>query len=198
MLYSDNAKTFVKCVNEVQKVYGHISPQWKFIVPWFPWWGGWWEHLIRYLKSAVRKTLGVNYLSKSELETTLHETEAFINSRPLAHIGEEPDCDPPLTTSHFLNGKSYGSKTHVNTTPSCISAKDLSEREVIRNQALDKFWALWSNDCIRNLPPVIKGFTSKCNLKKGDLVLVKEERVARLKWPFGVIVHVFPGKDGIL
>ena len=53
VIFSDNAKTFVACVNEMQKVYGHLTPQWKFTVPRSPWWGGWWERLIRSVKSAV-------------------------------------------------------------------------------------------------------------------------------------------------
>lgn len=65
MMYSDNAKTFVACSGQIQKVYGHISPHWKFIVPRSPWWGGWWERLIRSVKSAIRKTLSVKYSSRS-------------------------------------------------------------------------------------------------------------------------------------
>ncbi|XP_064108041.1 uncharacterized protein LOC135216591 [Macrobrachium nipponense] len=198
VLYSDNAKTFVECVSELQKVYGHLSPHWRFIVPRSPWWGGWWERLIRSVKSAVQKTLGGNYISRCELETTLHEVEACVNSRPLTFVSEPPDAPVPLSPSHFLIGRSTGFQTPVNTDPSCISAKDLSDREILRRQILNKFWTVWSNDYIRNLPCVVKGFTPNCDLKKGYLVLVKEDNLSRLHWPLGVIVDVFPGKDGLI
>ncbi|XP_066958212.1 uncharacterized protein [Macrobrachium rosenbergii] len=106
--YSDNAKTFLGASNLLKQHYGPMGPQWKFIVPNAPWWGGWWEHLIRSVKVALRKTLGTKTLSRSELETTLHEVEACINSRPLTFVGEEPDVANPLTPSHFLIGRSAG------------------------------------------------------------------------------------------
>lgn len=58
------------------------------------------------------------------------------------------------------------------------------------------FWKLWSNNYITNLPQVVKGFTMKCNLSKGDFVLIKEENIPRLQWPLGVIINAFVGKDG--
>ena len=198
VLYSDNAKTFVACASELQKVYGHLSPHWKFIIPRSPWWGGWWERLIRSVKSAARKTLGGNYISRCELETTLHEVEVCVNSRPLTYVTDEHDTLVPLSPSHFLIGRSMGYQSQVNTDPSCISAKDLSDGEILRRQTLDKFWTVWSNDYIRNLPCVVKGFSPNCDLEKGDLVLVKEDNLTRLHWPLGVMVDVFPGKDGLI
>ncbi|XP_068247720.1 uncharacterized protein [Palaemon carinicauda] len=48
------------------------------------------------------------------------------------------------------------------------------------------------------LPQVVKGFNKKCDLSKGDLVLIKEDNLPRLKWPLGVIVDVFKGRDGLV
>ena len=42
VFYSDNAKTFVSVSHLLQQHYGPLAPQWKFIVPRAPWWGGWW------------------------------------------------------------------------------------------------------------------------------------------------------------
>ena len=80
--------------------------------------------------------------------------------------------------------------------PCNISVDDLSAREIVRQQQLDKFWITWSNDYLRNLPPVVKGFVSNCDLKIGSVVLVKEDQVPRMSWPLGIVVKVFPGKDG--
>jgi len=198
VFYSDNAKTFVSAARQLQQEYGPLSPQWKFIVPRSPWWGGWWERLIRSVKSALRKTIGVKCLSKIELETTIQEIEACVNSRPLTYVGDEPDVSNPLTPSQFLIGRNAGLQLEVNDQPSCITGKDLIIRESIRQQQLDKFWKLWSNDYLRNLPPVVKGFVQKCNVKKGAIVLVREDYVPRLKWPLGVVTEVFPGNDNII
>ncbi|XP_066940953.1 uncharacterized protein [Macrobrachium rosenbergii] len=93
VFYSDNAKTFVGGSQLLQQHYGPLAPQWKFIVPRAPWWGGWWERLVRSVKSALKKTMGVKCLSRCELETTLHVVEACINSRPLTFVGFVSKCN---------------------------------------------------------------------------------------------------------
>ncbi|XP_066956312.1 uncharacterized protein [Macrobrachium rosenbergii] len=125
--------------------------------------------------------------------------EACINSRPLTFVGEEVDTSNPLTPSHFLIGRTAGVQPEVvEEHSSCVSSKDLCMRETARQRQLDKFWEIWSSDYIRNLPGAIKGFVSKCNVKKGSVVLVKEDNVRRLSWPLGVIIEVYPGKDGVI
>ena len=198
VFYSDNAKTFVGVSHLLQQHHGPLAPQWKFIVPRAPWWGGWWERLVRSVKSALRKTVGVRCLSRSELETTLQEIEACVNSRPLTFVGEEPDVSNPLTPSHFLIGRTAGFQPNVVDHPTCVSSKDLCIRETVRQRQLDKFWNVWSTEYVRNLPYTIKSFVAKCDLKKGSVVLVREDNTPRLSWPLGVIVELFPGKDGIV
>ena len=198
-LYSDNAKTFIGASHLLQQHYGPLSPEWKFIVPRSPWWGGWWERLIRSVKSALRKTLGTKCLSRCELETTLHEVEACINSRPLTFVGDDPDASNPLTPSHFLTGKTAGFQPEkYNEHSSCVSSRDLCMRESARQRQLDKFWEIWSSEYIRNLPCTVRKFVSRCKLKDGSVVLIQEDNVPRLSWPLGVIVKTYPGKDGIV
>lgn len=59
------------------------------------------------VKLAPRKTLGTKKLTTSEGETSLHEVEACINSRPLTFVGEDPES-VPLTPFHFLIGRAAG------------------------------------------------------------------------------------------
>ncbi|XP_064082979.1 uncharacterized protein LOC135198993 [Macrobrachium nipponense] len=198
VIYSDNAKTFVAAKYEVQRMYSHLAPKWNFIASRAPWWGGWWERLIRSVKLALRKTLNLNYVSKSELETILVEIESIINSRPLTYASDEPDSIHYLTPSHFILGRAPHCKSLINVEPCKVTSRDLNEREVVRNQKLEHFWRLWSNNYITNLPQVVKGFNKKCDLSKGDLVLIKEDNIPRLKWPLGVIVDVSKGKDGLV
>lgn len=51
---------------------------------------------------------------------------------------------------------------------------------------------------MRNLPPTVKGFESNCNVKKGSVVLLREDNVPRMNWPLGIITHIFPASDGIV
>lgn len=93
VIYSDNAKTFVKGQTKLLELYGSECPTWKFIAPWAPWWGGWWEKLVGSVKSALKKSVARASLTRQELETVLHEIEACINSRPLTYV--ETDVNDP-------------------------------------------------------------------------------------------------------
>lgn len=162
VFYSDNAQTFVGVSHELQHMYGPLAPNWKFIVPRAPWWGGWWERLIRSVKVSLRKTVGGKCLTRSELETTLHEIEACINSRPLTYINEELANSPTLSPSHFLIGRTTGVQVEgVKDVCVPISVRDLCVREQLRQQQFETFWKLWSNDYIKNLPPAVKSFFSQ-------------------------------------
>lgn len=124
--------------------------------------------------------------------------EACINSRPLTYVEDNPDLSNPLSPSHFLIGRSTGFQVTAQVNPSPTTSKTLSERETVRERVLDYFWKLWSENYIRNLPPVVKNFKSKSNLKKGDVVLVRKENNPRMLWPLGLVVEVFPDKDELI
>ena len=80
VIFSDNAKGFVSCAQQVKTQFGPQAPDWRFIAPRAPWWGGWWERLIRSMKAALKKTVGSRCLTRVELETTVHEVEMCLES----------------------------------------------------------------------------------------------------------------------
>ncbi|XP_043195478.1 uncharacterized protein LOC122366890 [Amphibalanus amphitrite] len=98
-IYSDNACTFKSAAASLLSEFGPASPEWKFIAPRAAWWGGWWERLVRTVKSALKKTLGRSVLSKVELETLLLEVEAAVNSRPLT-FGSDVRDGPGVIELH--------------------------------------------------------------------------------------------------
>ncbi|XP_066947088.1 uncharacterized protein [Macrobrachium rosenbergii] len=117
----------------------------------------------------------------------------------LMRLGEEPDVANPLTPSHFLIGRSAGFQVELaDDSASGVTSKDLCVREAVRLSQLEKFWNIWQSEYLRNLPCMVKGFKANCNLTRGSVVIVKEERVPRLLWPLGVITEVCPGKDGMV
>ncbi|KAJ8032042.1 hypothetical protein HOLleu_25452 [Holothuria leucospilota] len=50
-----------------------------------------------------------------------------------------------------------------------VNKQDLTEREIVSQTRLDEFWAMWSKDYLRNLPPALKEFVPRCNLKACEL-----------------------------
>lgn len=196
-LFSDNAKGFTASPTELRKQFGPVAPKWTFIAPLSPWWGGWWERLIRSVKSSLKKTVGSNCLTRSELETTIQEIEACVNSRPLTFQSDELGEDGPLTPSHFLLGHGSG---FVQANPAgnpVDTGQQLGSRYEIRKSLLDKFWSVWTAEYIRGLPPW-KGASPRCNLREGSVVLLQDQRCPRLKWPLGVVARLIPGRDGVV
>ena len=171
VIYSDNAKGFVAAPDKILGQFGPLTPEWRFIAPNSPWRGGWWERLVRSVKSALRKTVGGNCLTRAELETTLHEIEACINSRPLNLVSDDPDQEKPLTPSHFLLGHD-GHYLSERSEPAPIeTADDARRRFDLRQSVVDKFWIVWSSEYLRNLPPW-RGESQGHTLREGSVVLV--------------------------
>ena len=77
----DNFKTFRS--SEVKQFFTQLQIQRKFILPASPWWGGFYERMVRTVKSALKKVLGRSLVTFEELQTVLCEIESVINSRPL-------------------------------------------------------------------------------------------------------------------
>ena len=197
VIYSDNAKGFVAAPDKNLRQFGPLTPEWRFIAPNSPWWGGWWERLVRSVKSALRKTLGGNCLAWAELETTLHEIEACINSRPLIFVSNDPDQEKSLTPSHFLLGHDghYLSKRSEPTPTD--TADDARRRFDLRQSVVDKLWVIWSSEYLRSLP-LWRGVSQGHTFREGSVVLVEADHRPCLQWPLGIITRVFPGKDGLI
>ncbi len=89
VIMSDNAKGFTAASFQLLHQFGLDGPEWWFIAPRAPWWGGWWERLMGVVKAALRKSVGSRSLTQVELETSLHEVEGCVNSRPLTFTGRD-------------------------------------------------------------------------------------------------------------
>ena len=65
IIVHDNAKTFHS--NEVKRYMLRRGVQQRFILPASPWWGGFYERLVRSVKSSLKKVIGKALLTFEEL-----------------------------------------------------------------------------------------------------------------------------------
>ena len=116
VIVSDNSKTFksadkviAEILNhpEIEEFFSGICVKWNFNLEKAPWWGGFFERLVKSTKRCLKKTIGTTKLSYDELHTVLVEVEAILNSRPLTCVSSE-DLEEPLTPSHLLTGHAAG------------------------------------------------------------------------------------------
>ncbi|GFW16640.1 integrase catalytic domain-containing protein [Trichonephila clavipes] len=98
VIYSDNAKTFMKSKTEIENLSRILSQSmaqyfiakeriiWKNIIERSSWWRGFYERLVRSVKESLYKILGKALLSFEEMTTILTEIEAVLNLRPLSYV----------------------------------------------------------------------------------------------------------------
>lgn len=100
-MISDNGKTFKS--KELKEFCTSKRIKWVHIVARSPWWGGFYERLVRSVKRCLKKVLRTARLTYEELPTLLIQIEGVLNSRPLTYLYE--DNDEPLTPSHLVLGR---------------------------------------------------------------------------------------------
>ena len=113
VMYSDNATTFA-CIEQHLKAMttdhqladwiANNRIQWKFSASLAPWWGGFWERMVRSVKDLIRRSVGKASLTYDQLHTLLSEVEYAVNCRPITYVGEGDDDPIPLTPNQIITG----------------------------------------------------------------------------------------------
>ena len=98
-IISDNAGMFKQAAKM-------LLIRWSFIPPTSPWFGGFYERLVKAVKAPLKKVLGRSMIWKKELETVLTEIEDLVNSRPLTCVSTEDAFSQPLTPA-MLMGRTF-------------------------------------------------------------------------------------------
>jgi hypothetical protein len=167
--------------------------EWRFIPPISPWWGGWWEKLVRSTKSALQKTLGRRTLTEEQLLTTLVEVEACLNSRPLTCQADDvTDRYDVITPAHFLIGRPFFTPVKEADEACDVTNERLVERKQHRHAVLERFWTEWKLEYLRMLPSPANSRTCY-KLKTGSVILVEDASLPRQAWPLGVEVKMSSG-----
>ena len=187
VMLSDNALTF----RQVAKLLPSI--QWQFIPERSPWWAGFYERLVKSIKSALKKTLGKSLVSFRELETLVTEIEDSINSRPLTLVSDDIDCPQPLTPNHFVKPSLSFSDFKMDEQAPFHLRKIWNNRQRI----LRHFWLRWKAEYLVSLrlwrqQKVVGSIKPSV----GDLVLLEVSGKGRNHWPLGIIHLLIKGKDG--
>ena len=172
----------------------------RFILPATPWWGGFYERLVRSVKLSLRKSLGKSFLRYDELETVLCQVEPVINSRPLTYISSD-DLSEPLTPFHLLFGR------NVSIISSDVSS-ELKTTEAAKNRyahlkrVFDGQWKVFSSSYINELRQQhiyrsSNGTSASKFPSLGDVVLIKSDTpLPRHKWRLGKVEQLIRGRDG--
>ncbi|GFX96418.1 transposable element Tcb2 transposase [Trichonephila clavipes] len=153
-IYSDNASTFKCASKEIQYFFNIIKDEdfknfissegitWKFIVELAPWWGGFYERLMRSIKELLRKIIGRAQLTFEETRTILAEIENVLNHRPLTYVSDDISDPEALTPASFLlvrhkNEYPFNFSELLN---SSTTRESLLKRKHYQTKLLSQFW----------------------------------------------------------
>jgi len=112
VVFSDNAKTFKLAEKlavfredvsvKLRDKYAH-SMQWVFNANRAPWWGGFFERMMRVIKEKLARNFYRHvFPSPDHFRAAVTSLEQFVNSRPLTTFYSTREESPPLTPEMFL------------------------------------------------------------------------------------------------
>ncbi|CAM1316337.1 Uncharacterised protein r2_g2573 [Pycnogonum litorale] len=160
---------------------------------------GIWERNIRTVRSIL-STLLYNHgkqLDDESLRTFMVEVEAIMNSRPITSINTNPtDAPEPLTPNHLLTMKSNVTLPP----PGVFQMSDMYLRKRWRRvqYLTSEFWNQWRKYHLQTLQERQKWSKSHRNIQINDVVILKDENVARNEWKLARVVETYPGNDGLV
>ena len=211
-IYSDNAKTFKGAEKDLKECLGLMNSEsfqslmaeeaitWKYILEGSPWWGGFYERLMRTIKAPLKKILGKSRMNTDEMSTVIKEVEAQVNSRPLCAPSDEPSEQNYLTPASFLIKRANMNlplKYREDPKPT-ITKRGLIKMLNNQNRYLDAIWKTWKEEYLRNLGVVHNKIKENDCIKEGELVLVSDPGLPRAVWKVGVVEGTYESKDGII
>ena len=199
IIVHDNAKTFKSKATKRFMVQSGIEQH--FILPASPWWGGFYERLVRSVKMSLRKVLGRSLLSFEELQTILCDIELVINNRPLVYQSDD-DINQVLTPWHLLHGRNNSKLLRSAGVPVEINTiEEASKRYQFVCKILNDFWnrfkANYLNEVRQSNIYRKQNLCDKRELTVGDVVLIRNDTLLpRHRWPMGKVVELVKGKNG--
>jgi len=209
-IYSDCGRNFVGAAKELKELFSLVgSPehnnsmatslstegiQWHFNPPGAPHMGGLWEAGVKSMKLHLYSVLGPVRLTFEEMQTTLTQIEACLNSRPLTPLTNNPEDLTALTPAHFLVGDSLFAIPDPDLTS---LPQSLLSRWQLVQQLQQHVWRRWTKEFLTRLQQRPKWLAQKKDIEAGDMVLVKTDGLISATWPLARVVDVHPGADGL-
>ena len=209
-LNSDNAKTFkssskdIRSITRSEEVWNYLTNRritWSFIVEKAPWWGGYWERLIRSVKRPLKKILGRATLNFEQLRTILVEIEGVINARPITYVYDDQDSiSYALTPSDMIYGRRVTTNPNSSHQEIVSTYQALTKRGRHQRLLLQHLTKRWRTEYLTELR---EHSIQKRNrqgsvaaISKGDVVILKNDSTNRAFWQLGKVEELVQGRDG--
>jgi len=157
--------------------------------------GGLWESAVKACKNHLTKVIGSTCLSFEELTTVTTQVEAILNSRPLTPLSTDPSDLNALTPGHFLIGRPLVSVSEMDLTD--VNVNRLNRYQLLE-QIRQNLWKRWSVEYLTQLQQRNKWKEVRDTIRKGTMVVLRDQNTPPMNWRLGRIIDVHHGKDGLI
>lgn len=158
--------------------------------------GGIWEIQIGTVKSVLDGLLTTpeNTLSMSSLRTFFYEAMTIVNSRSLTVENHSDVGDlVPLSPNQLLTMKTGNVLPH----PGDYLKEDAFARIRWRQVKYmsEQAWKRWRTECVQTLHTRQKCMPNQCNLKEGDVVIIKDDHTPSDYWSLARIENAIKAPE---
>lgn len=203
LMISDNAATFkaaaewIKVIRKSERLQNFLANKeirWQFNLAKSPWWGGFYERLIKEVKKTLYKTLGRSHLSFEGMEDVIMDIERNLNNRPLVYVESEAESEV-LTPNRIMWGSNAYTLEELDE-----DADELTKMSRRLKKAKQHAWSRWKREYIHALME-----THRTNDSDGgdlpeidEVVLIIGEEKNRGEWRKGRVIRLVKGADGVV
>ncbi|CAK5016320.1 unnamed protein product [Meloidogyne enterolobii] len=212
-IISDNGTQYQltsKVVNEITKKLELKNISWVFIPSLSPWFGGFYEAIVKIMKRCLKSAIGKKLLYFEELRTILPEIKLIMNTRPLTYIYENfEDTLDILRPIDLIMPQRNENKFDFGTIDEeDFKLKETQKDELINdwkraNEMLNNFWAKWQTEYLSQLRERIDKHSQKRAKRNyfpniNEIVLIQDKNVPKNYWQMAKIVELIKSKDGLI
>lgn len=201
IIHRDQARSIEKLkeCNDVKQVElaEKYMLKWSFIPVQSPWFGAFYERLIKEVKRAISSSIEGKKVKRIEFNIALHEAAHRINCRPLTHNSISHKDEEVLTPHHLAKNRSgwplLPSIHNTKESPDPKNDKSLYHRG--RNLA-DDMMRRFTSYYLPVLTRRTKWFKDVKPIKIDDLVLLVDPNKTRKAWDRARVIKVYRARDG--
>ena len=106
----------------------------------------------------------------------------------------DPDEESFIAPNHILLGRS---SSQAPNRPFAYHCSPQNRHKFIQ-QVVDLFWKRWQRYYFSSMTIKQKWHTEQRNMRKGDIVLLKDANAVRCNWKLARVAKVFPSNDDIV
>lgn len=147
--------------------------------------GGLWKAAVESTKWHMVRVIGKQSMWHDQLITLMARIEAWLNSRPLIALHDEPDEHLALRPGDFRigdGGSSWASWKSPRQSNSALAVAPQTSRQ-------------WSDEYLTTLHTRSKWQRRQENIQIGVIVAIKNENLPPTYWRLGRIIETHPGGD---